>query len=761
MNQNEWTRQFQEVEATVARLEQSSNTAELRHEILREAIEELHVTMEELTTTGEELRQREYELSIAYEQATAERARYRDLFEFAPDGYLVTDARGIIREANQAAARLLNIGQGLLHGRLLILFVLPEDQPGFIDLLARLAAGEPVQHWNLRMQSREASSFSAAIVAQPAHDERSGQVKSIRWLLRDVTTQVSQARALQNSEAALSAANASLEQRVEERTAELRSSEARLQLVLQGSPVTVFQQDTDLRYIWAYNPANSMSPADVIGKFDYDTMLPADAERLTSIKRRVLETGQGSREEVSLTVDGRSYWFDLRLEPMRDQAGTITGITGVATDISDYHRAKEAQRFLAEVGNLLTTTLDTNSLLQQAAQLIAGRMADCCVFALPADNNSIELRVVHHHDPARLAVLPGWLEQGLHEQPEQHPFWQALHSNRTSYFCDDAPAAGGNWLHAAQQQVAITSLLVVSRHARGQIIGVMGLLNEQPGRYYSREDIHLAEEVARQVSLVLDTTRSYEAALHARAQAEEAVRMRDHLFGIISHDLKTPITTVKGYLYLLRRQLAASDLPNIEKLLQQSGKIETAMTQMSHQIDELLNIARLQAGEPLHIEREPIDLLALIRRIVDVQEQVNSKHTIQLQTSLAALSIMGDETQLERVFTNLLSNAVKYSPQHGDILILLHLEERNGTAGAFISIRDRGIGIPAADLPYVFEPFRRGSNVQRHSTGMGLGLVSVRYIVEQHGGRISVASEEGSGSTFAIWLPLPEMPGLN
>jgi signal transduction histidine kinase len=78
--------------------------------------------------------------------------------------------------------------------------------------------------------------------------------------------------------------------------------------------------------------------------------------------------------------------------------------------------------------------------------------------------------------------------------------------------------------------------------------------------------------------------------------------------------------------------------------------------------------------------------------------------------------------------------------------------------GTLVSIRDQGIGIPTADLPYLFEPFRRGSNIQPEMGGTGLGLVSTRYVVEQHGGSISVTSEEGSGSTFAVWLPLHELP---
>jgi signal transduction histidine kinase len=127
-----------------------------------------------------------------------------------------------------------------------------------------------------------------------------------------------------------------------------------------------------------------------------------------------------------------------------------------------------------------------------------------------------------------------------------------------------------------------------------------------------------------------------------------------------------------------------------------------------------------------------------------------------VQAPHAGLAVRGDRRHLERVFSNLLSNAVKYSPQGGTVDVILTPEDRDTLRGIRISICDEGVGIPTADLPYLFEPFRRGSNVKEFTNGTGLGLVSVRYIVEQHGGTITVDSREGHGSTFIIWLPLHE-----
>jgi len=107
---------------------------------------------------------------------------------------------------------------------------------------------------------------------------------------------------------------------------------------------------------------------------------------------------------------------------------------------------------------------------------------------------------------------------------------------------------------------------------------------------------------------------------------------------------------------------------------------------------------------------------------------------------------------LERVLDNLLSNAVKYSPAGGDITVQVSRE--TGSGFAVLTVADQGLGIPVDDLPYVFERFRRGTNVVGQIAGTGIGLAAVRQVVEQHGGRVTVTSQQGHGSTFTVRLPL-------
>jgi signal transduction histidine kinase len=268
--------------------------------------------------------------------------------------------------------------------------------------------------------------------------------------------------------------------------------------------------------------------------------------------------------------------------------------------------------------------------------------------------------------------------------------------------------------------------------------------------------LSIAEEIGRRAALALDNARLYAAEQQARAEAEDAVRVRDHMFRLISHDLKSPLATIRGYTQLLQRRISAQNLADSERIMRGLKNIEAATMRMIRQAQELLDLASLQAGQPLALTLEPIDLIALVRQVVDDSRQLSEQHSLQMQTTPAHLTCAGDAIRLERVLTNLLSNAIKYSPAGSSVFITVSREAQPDTERAVVAVRDQGIGIPAEDLPRLFQPFQRGSNVVRAFSGTGLGLASTRQIIEQHGGAISVTSEEDQGTTVTFWLPLQE-----
>lgn len=270
-----------------------------------------------------------------------------------------------------------------------------------------------------------------------------------------------------------------------------------------------------------------------------------------------------------------------------------------------------------------------------------------------------------------------------------------------------------------------------------------------------------AEAAERRVTRMAEAQRelnaALQAALHERNAAlealQDATRTRDEFLAAASHDLRTPLTAILGVAQMLRRREARGTLEPA-RFLEALRSIEGAARQMSAIIDELLDLARLRIARPLDLHKQPLDLVALARQVMDQCQQITDRHEILLETTVASLVGDWDGSRLERAMANLLGNALKYSPDGGRVTLSLGQEGEGPNDWAVVSVRDEGLGIPAAELPRIFEPFRRASNVVGRISGTGIGLAAVRQVVEQHGGTVSAVSEEGRGSTFTLRLPL-------
>jgi len=238
----------------------------------------------------------------------------------------------------------------------------------------------------------------------------------------------------------------------------------------------------------------------------------------------------------------------------------------------------------------------------------------------------------------------------------------------------------------------------------------------------------------------------------ARAEAEASLRARDETLATISHDLRTPLTSIRGLAQLLQRRLTRGAVMTTEELTERLGRIEEQTALMARMIDDLLDVARIEAGRPLELRREPCDLVGLVQKSVADVQRTTDDHRLHVVADGPIVGLV-DAARLERVVLNLLTNAVKYSPSGGNIELAVRLEEDPGD-WAVLEVRDQGIGIPAEDLPRIFERFYRASNVGDQLRGTGLGLAGARQIVEQHGGEIGVTSEPGVGTTLTVRLPL-------
>ncbi|MYE25668.1 MAG: hypothetical protein F4X87_00315 [Chloroflexi bacterium] len=217
---------------------------------------------------------------------------------------------------------------------------------------------------------------------------------------------------------------------------------------------------------------------------------------------------------------------------------------------------------------------------------------------------------------------------------------------------------------------------------------------------------------------------------------------RDFLSNV-SHDLKTPLTSIQGYAQAIMDGAAEDNTEAAQIIYEEAGRL-------NRMVVELTDLERLSAGK-LSMARDRIDIAQLTEGVVQRLAVVAEKRGIRLKSRTAPTpSIVGDGDRLAQVMMNLISNALKYTPAGGTVRVTV---ERAG-AGALVSIRDSGIGITRKELSRVFERFYQVDKARGPQRGTGLGLAIAREIVEAHGGRITVESRgRGKGAEFRVWLP--------
>ncbi len=319
--------------------------------------------------------------------------------------------------------------------------------------------------------------------------------------------------------------------------------------------------------------------------------------------------------------------------------------------------------------------------------------------------------------------------------------WRVFETQHAEYYPDAARAHPA--LASSYRAHSVRSLLIAPISAADQRLGMLeAYADHQP--VFSEDDLDLVRLLADQAAVILESRALIDEAARVRAH-EEAARLKEDFISAAAHDLKTPLTTLVAQAQFLERRAetqpsAPADLPGLQRIVREAKRLSALVL-------ELLDASRLDQGK-LVGEREPVDLVELAR---DVARR-DGYQGRQIKV-LADAPVVGsyDPRRIGQVLENLVENAVKYSPDESEVQIAV--AQRDGEA--FLDVTDTGIGIPADDLPQVFERFHRASNVDdRRFAGMGLGLFICNGIVEQHGGRIWVESRVGTGSTFHVVLPL-------
>jgi PAS domain S-box-containing protein len=708
----------------------------------------LDASVEVLRVAEEELRQQNDELQESRLAVEAERHRYRDLFDFAPDGYVVTDLTGVIREANRAAGELLGLPAHVLSGKPLANFVPMEDRSSFRGGLNRLLRDGRRSGWLVRIQPRDRGSFQALITADAARDW-GGTPVAVRWMVREASGLV---RSLWPEAIAGGTSSA------EGAAGNDPDQAAHLRNLLDGAGVIVWEVEAATgRYTFISPRAEQILgyPAErwLSDPAFWSSIIHPDDHRLARSRRLAgLRDGRPCELEYrAIGEDGRIVWFRETSRLVRAGEGRPAAIRGYMWDIT---RRKKVERQLHTDRIKLTERLaDVSHLYDLEGQLLAKPDLVSIleeVLAAVASLQGAELGTIELFDRGHnmletvvsLGLSRDYLEAFGRGPVGVGACGLAVERGGPVIIEDvDSDLAVGCWTDAARSGGYRASFSVPLVSRGGGIMGAVATFFREPHRPSPRQ-VQLVEQYVLRAS---------DAIVHARRHlaVSESDRRKEQFLATLAHELRSPLAAIRDW-----AQLLGPGLDEQESILEAREVITRQAGIMSRLVDDLLDAARICRGS-IALKNERVDMTALAARTAaDLRPLIEARGQ-QLEVALpdGPVWLQADPTRLAQVLTNLLCNAAKYTDSGGRIdLIAMHDRE---TSEIVLRVRDTGIGLAPEALTQIFELFAQAVPTRdRARGGLGIGLALVKTLVELHGGTVSADSPgPGRGSEFVIRLP--------
>jgi PAS domain S-box-containing protein len=461
-----------------------------------------------------------------------------------------------------------------------------------------------------------------------------------------------------------------------------------------------------------------------------DTSDPRLAVALEERRR----TGHVRAELTGVRKDGSRFPIELSSAIFVDAEGRER-TSQILRDLTETKRAQDRLQLIADAGAVLGASLETEATLRQVTRLAVPRMADYCILDL-VEEGALRRVAVSHRDPAR--------ERSLIEAGSPGPVVRGaggIYEVARTGEAELVPVVDDVWLRSTTRDEAHLrfaranaprSALVVPLLGRSGVLGVLSLLIVEEGRRYEMADLAAARAVADRAALAIENARLYE-------QAVQAMRLRDDVLGIVSHDLRNPLNAIALTARGLGRKTGAPELEIITRAVKRADRL----------IQDLVMVAALEAGG-MPLDRTRQTVASILAESIDMNQAVADDRSIDLgmavEPGLPEVSV--DRHRILQVIGNLLDNALKFTPEGGSVRVGAHRAE----GSVVVTVSDTGSGVPAAALPHVFDRFWQVAETRR--AGAGLGLAIAKGVVEAHGGTISVESEPGRGATFSFAIPV-------
>ncbi len=456
------------------------------------------------------------------------------------------------------------------------------------------------------------------------------------------------------------------------------------------------------------------------------------------------------KQSIWTALKKKKLLSDLSSEDFYTINNTIgTFIDTFASKIAfTYHKEsqhiEEHLKYLAEASKILSSSLDYKTTLNTIASLAVPKIADWCTVDVLELPNDIQQVAVAHKDPKKVK----WAIELRKKQPIDMESPTGIPNILRTGKSELYPLISDEMLvsNAKDEEelrllrsLKFRSAMIVPLFSQTKPIGAITFVTTDSSRHYHQADLFMAEELATRASVAIENARLYKG-------SQDAITVRDEFISVASHELKTPVTSVKMFTQVLKKH---SEQIGDTKAVSHLTKMDKQLNKLTELIYDLLNISKIQAGR-MEFKEQVFDFDKAIHEVVDVLQQSSDKHKLVIKGKTGK-KVCGDEERIGQVVNNLISNAIKYSPKADRVLITL--TATNGMVG--LSVEDFGIGMSSEHLGKIFERFYRVyDTTDKTFPGLGIGLYIASEIVNRHKGTFKVVSMQGKGSKFCFSLPV-------
>ena len=453
---------------------------------------------------------------------------------------------------------------------------------------------------------------------------------------------------------------------------------------------------------------------------------------------QVVARRMGERGQISgLRKNGEEFPAEAAISHLGVKGSAV--YTVVLRDVTERKRAHETQKFLAESGEILASSLGPDDTLRNVTRIVVPRLANACIINVYRDG-AFERASVAHEDEAYGVELESMRREHPVDAAGTHPVAEVIRSLAPLVLstADDNVIDRNHPDLMDIFHVAPSDAIILPLTARDRLLGVLGLYRREGA--YDSYDLFLAQEIGRRAAIAMDNARLHEL-VHA------GVRARDDMIGIVSHDLRNPVNAVKMLTGVMLDTKRDEALP--PEMTEYATVIRQAAEQMDALISDLLDVTRVEAGR-LKVNASASNTEELLSDALRTLAPVAAEKSISLRLTAPddIPDVFADGERVTQAISNLVGNAIKFSPSGEEIVVRVAVLERE----VLFSISDKGSGMTPEQLSHAFDRFWQSSRTDRQ--GAGLGLAITKGIVDAHGGRIWAESKPDVGSTFYFTLPI-------